>query len=96
MEVEVELLVGSSVHAVVSEANDPPLILGDEPTGNLESRNSANVVEEVRALAHDQGRAVVIVTHDPGIAAIADIRVEMLDGRIERVVEAGNGVLRES
>ena len=70
-------------------ANDPALILGDEPTGNLDSHNSAKVVEELRALAHDQGRAVVIVTHDPGIAAIADIRVEMLDGRIERVVEAG-------
>jgi lipoprotein-releasing system ATP-binding protein len=69
-------------------ANDPALILGDEPTGNLDSHNSANVVEELRKLAHDQGRAVAIVTHDPGIAAIADIRVEMLDGRIERVVEA--------
>ena len=70
-------------------ANDPALILGDEPTGNLDSRNSARVVEELRMLAHEQGRAVAIVTHDPGIAAIADIRVEMLDGRIERVVEAG-------
>jgi len=70
-------------------ANDPALILGDEPTGNLDSHNSAKVVDELRMLAHEQGRAVAIVTHDPGIAAIADIRVEMLDGRIERVVEAG-------
>jgi lipoprotein-releasing system ATP-binding protein len=69
-------------------ANDPALILGDEPTGNLDSHNSARVVDELRKLAHEQGRAVTIVTHDPGIAAIADIRVEMLDGRIERVVEA--------
>ena len=70
-------------------ANDPALILGDEPTGNLDSHNSAKVVDELRMLAHEQGRAVAIVTHDPGIAAIADIRVEMLDGRIERVVVAG-------
>ena len=70
-------------------ANDPALILGDEPTGNHDSHNSAKVVDELRMLAHEQGRAVAIVTHDPGIAAIADIRVEMLDGRIERVVVAG-------
>ncbi len=71
-------------------ANDPALILGDEPTGNLDSRNSANVVETLRALAHDEGRAVVCVTHDPGIAEASDIRVEMLDGRIERIVEAAS------
>jgi lipoprotein-releasing system ATP-binding protein len=68
-------------------ANDPALILGDEPTGNLDSRNSANVVEALRDLAHKEGRAVVCVTHDPGIAELSDIRVEMLDGRIERIVD---------
>ncbi|MBN8818344.1 MAG: ABC transporter ATP-binding protein [Sphingomonas sp.] len=68
-------------------ANDPALILGDEPTGNLDSKNSANVVEALRDLAHKEGRAVVCVTHDPGIAELSDIRVEMLDGRIERIVD---------
>lgn len=68
-------------------ANDPALILGDEPTGNLDSKNSANVVEALRDLAHKEGRAVVCVTHDPGIAELSDIRVEMLDGRIERMVD---------
>ncbi len=63
-------------------ANDPVLLLGDEPTGNLDSQNSARVVETLRALAHDQGRAVVCVTHDPAIAAASDIRIEMLDGRV--------------
>ena len=66
-------------------ANDPLLVLGDEPTGNLDSVNSARVVELFRSLAHDQGRAVVCVTHDPGIAEVADIRVSMLDGRISEV-----------
>ena len=66
-------------------ANDPLLVLGDEPTGNLDSVNSARVVDLFRSLAHEQGRAVVCVTHDPGIAEVADIRVSMLDGRISDV-----------
>lgn len=68
-------------------ANDPALILGDEPTGNLDSQNSARVVETLRALAHEQGRAVACVTHDLDIAALSDIRIEMLDGRIEAIID---------
>ncbi|MEV5022338.1 ABC transporter ATP-binding protein [Sphingobium sp. LMA1-1-1.1] len=64
-------------------ANDPALVLGDEPTGNLDSQNSARVVEMFRNLAHDQGRAVVCVTHDPDVAAAADVQISMLDGRIK-------------
>ncbi|MFC3174826.1 ABC transporter ATP-binding protein [Novosphingobium bradum] len=66
-------------------ANDPVLVLGDEPTGNLDSVNSARVVDLLRDLAHQQGRAVVCVTHDLEIAALADIRVSMLDGRISEI-----------
>ena len=67
----------------VAIANDPALVLGDEPTGNLDSQNSARVVEMFRNLAHDQGRAVVCVTHDPDVAAAADVQISMLDGRIK-------------
>lgn len=70
-------------------ANDPALVLGDEPTGNLDSVNSARVVELFRELAHQQGRAVVCVTHDPGIAEVADVRVSMLDGRVIEVRQQG-------
>ena len=70
-------------------ANDPPLVLGDEPTGNLDSVNSARVVDLFRRLAHEQGRAVVCVTHDPGIAELADVRVSMLDGRVSEVRQQG-------
>jgi lipoprotein-releasing system ATP-binding protein len=66
-------------------ANDPALLLADEPTGSLDSRNSARVVEILRQLAHDQGRAVICVTHDLDIAAMADVRIEMKDGRVENV-----------
>ena len=64
-------------------ANDPALVLGDEPTGNLDSHNSARVAEMFRNLAHEQGRAVVCVTHDPDVAAAADVQISMLDGRIK-------------
>jgi lipoprotein-releasing system ATP-binding protein len=64
-------------------ANDPSLVLGDEPTGNLDTANSERVVEIFRGLARDQSRAVVCVTHDPEVAAAADIRVHMRDGLIE-------------
>lgn len=63
-------------------ANDPVLILGDEPTGNLDSVNSLIVVDELRRLAHEEGRTVVCVTHDPAIAEAADRKIRMLDGRI--------------
>jgi len=66
-------------------ANNPRLLLGDEPTGNLDSVNSARVVDLFVALAHEQGRAVVCVTHDTGIAERADVRVSMLDGRVVEV-----------
>lgn len=68
-------------------ANDPVLILGDEPTGDLDSRNSARVVEDLRALAHEENRAVACVTHDPGIAEVSDVQIEMLDGRIENIID---------
>jgi len=71
-------------------ANDPVLVLGDEPTGNLDSVNSARVVELFRQLAHEQGRAVVCVTHDLAIADLADIRVSMLDGRVSEVRQQAN------
>lgn len=66
-------------------ANDPSLVLGDEPTGNLDSHNSARVVEIFQSLAREQGRAVVCVTHDPEVAAAADLRIHMLDGVIEKI-----------
>jgi lipoprotein-releasing system ATP-binding protein len=65
-------------------ANDPVLLLGDEPTGNLDSANSARVVELFQQIAHDQGRAVVCVTHEHAVSDAADIRVHMSDGRIFR------------
>jgi len=63
-------------------ANDPLVILADEPTGNLDSASSANVRSILRELTRETGKAVVAVTHDPQFAAAADRRIEIIDGRI--------------
>jgi lipoprotein-releasing system ATP-binding protein len=63
-------------------ANDPQIILADEPTGNLDTKSSAVVQEILRGLAHQQGRAVVAVTHDSGFAATADRMLTVVDGRL--------------
>lgn len=63
-------------------ANDPRLILADEPTGNLDTKSSANVQEILRHLAREHNRAVVAVTHDPDFAATADRSIHIVDGRI--------------
>jgi len=62
--------------------NVPGMILADEPTGNLDSRTSNEIMEVLRALNRDHGVTIVVVTHDPGIAAYTDRIVTMRDGRI--------------
>ena len=56
------------------------IILADEPTGNLDSTNTRNIVEILRSLAHDNGCTVIIVTHDPAVAEQADAVLQMKDG----------------
>jgi lipoprotein-releasing system ATP-binding protein len=65
-------------------ANDPLLILADEPTGNLDSVSSKNVQTILKDLAREHGRAVVVVTHDRDFAASADRIIQMTDGRVTR------------
>lgn len=59
------------------------IILADEPTGNLDSKNSRNIVEILKNLAHEENRCVIIVTHDPSVAEAADIVLKMEDGAFE-------------
>lgn len=63
-----------------SLASGARVLLADEPTGNLDKANGENVVEILRQLAHEQGYCVVIVTHDPAIAALSDMVWRMSDG----------------
>jgi lipoprotein-releasing system ATP-binding protein len=64
-----------------SLANDPPLILADEPTGSLDSRNSEQVFAILDALVRERGKTVVAVTHDTDMAAKASRRIHLVDGR---------------
>jgi lipoprotein-releasing system ATP-binding protein len=63
-------------------ANDPALILADEPTGNLDTRNAAQVFDIFARLVADQSRTVIVVTHDAELAARAGRRVHLVDGRV--------------
>jgi len=63
-------------------AHEPLLILADEPTGNLDSRAGDEVVGLLRQIASDWGRSVMMVTHDPRMAAYADRIIFLKDGRI--------------
>ncbi len=63
-------------------ANDPAIILADEPTGNLDSHNARIVFDILGDLARKEGKTVIVVTHETGLAATTDKRIEMLDGRI--------------
>jgi putative ABC transport system ATP-binding protein len=63
-------------------AGEPRLILADEPTGNLDSARSRETVELLASLAHHDGAAVVLVTHDAEAAELADRRYALRDGRL--------------
>lgn len=56
------------------------IILADEPTGNLDSTNTKNIVKILCDLAHEDGCTVIIVTHDPAVAEQADMVLQMKDG----------------
>ncbi len=63
-------------------ANEPPIILADEPTGSLDSKSSEQVFEVLRDLVKTHGKTVVAVTHDLALAARMDRHIELLDGRV--------------
>jgi putative ABC transport system ATP-binding protein len=65
-------------------APDPPLLLADEPTGNLDTATGARVLDLLSELRAAAGSTLVLVTHDPAVAARADRRVHLRDGRVER------------
>jgi len=63
-------------------ANDPEIILADEPTGNLDSESGGQILDLLRRLSKEDGKTVIIVTHDPDAAAIADRVIKLKDGRV--------------
>jgi lipoprotein-releasing system ATP-binding protein len=69
-------------------ANDPPVILADEPTGSLDSASTAQVFSILRDLVDVNGKTIVAVTHDLGLAARMDRRLEIVDGKLAAPREA--------
>ena len=62
-------------------AQGSKILLADEPTGNLDSTNTRNIVEILRKLAHEEDSTVIVVTHDNSVAEQADVVLRMLDGK---------------
>ena len=70
-------------------ANDPPIVLADEPTGNLDSSTGRLILDLLLNVRRARGSTLVLVTHDAGIAALADARLTLRDGRpVEPEIEA--------
>ena len=63
-------------------ANDPPIVLADEPTGNLDSQNGRHIMELLRGVHERRGSTIVLVTHDAELAALADTRIVLRDGKV--------------
>jgi putative ABC transport system ATP-binding protein len=63
-------------------ANDPPIVLADEPTGNLDSTNGRHIMDLLQTVHRTRNTTLVLVTHDAELAARADARISLRDGRV--------------
>ena len=83
-----QLSGGQQQRAAIARAlvNDPKIIFADEPTGNLDSHTGGVILELFRKLS-SEGRTIILVTHDPEIAAVTPRRIEIRDGRISEQVD---------
>ena len=64
-------------------ANDPEILLADEPTGNLDSKSGKQIMELLARLNEEHGMTLIVVTHDPAIAGYAQRTIHILDGQIQ-------------
>jgi putative ABC transport system ATP-binding protein len=88
-----QLSAGQQQRVAIARAliTDPVLVLADEPTGNLDTKSADEIAGLLKQVAKTWGRAVLMVTHDPRIAAYADRIVFLKDGKIVNETHLGNG-----
>jgi putative ABC transport system ATP-binding protein len=63
-------------------ANDPPIVLADEPTGNLDTKNGRHIMDLLRSIHQARNTTLILVTHDQELAATADRRISLRDGKV--------------
>ena len=73
-------------------ATDPAFVLADEPTGNLDAKNSENVLKLIAYLREQTGKTFIIATHDPLVASHADRVIRLLDGRIASIESTAGSI----
>ncbi len=71
-------------------ATDPAFVLADEPTGNLDAKNSENVLKLIAYLREQTGKTFIIATHNPVVASHADRSIHIVDGKIAAIENVGN------
>jgi ABC-type lipoprotein export system ATPase subunit len=71
-------------------ANEPQILLADEPTGNLDSKSGRQIMQLLQGLSQERGMTVILVTHDPKIADYADRTIRILDGQIDMTEEGAS------
>jgi len=77
-------------------ANDPPILVADEPTGSLDSITADHVFEVFEHLVGDRGKTIIMVTHDQSLSPRFSRTLEIVDGELAPIKRSGNGILRQA
>jgi putative ABC transport system ATP-binding protein len=82
-----QLSGGERQRASIARAliNEPRIIIADEPTGNLDSRKTEEIMQLLKVLNAEEKLTLIVITHDPKVAREADLRLQILDGRLSRL-----------